>query len=210
MRNSILLVDDHALVRHGIRSFLEQEGFCVVGEASDGLEALEKVRALSPDTIVMDISMPAQNGLNAAREINKLYPGKKIILLTQHTEEMYIADSLDAGVSGYVLKTQASNDLVHAIREVSSGKVYISPGISSVVVAAYKARVNKRADELTLRERQVLQLIAEGKSTRDVASILLISVKTAETHRTRLMHKLDIHETAGLVRYAIRNGMVQP
>jgi len=210
MRNSILLVDDHALVRHGIRSFLEQEGFCIVGEASDGLEALEKVRALSPDTIVMDISMPAQNGLNAAREINKLYPGKKIILLTQHTEEMYIADSLDAGVSGYVLKTQASNDLVHAIREVSSGKVYISPGISSVVMAAYKARVNKKTDELTLRERQVLQLIAEGKSTRDVASLLLISVKTAETHRMRLMQKLDIHETAGLVRYAIRHGMVQP
>ena len=210
MRNSILLVDDHALVRQGIRSFLEQEGFCVVGEASDGLEALEKVRALSPDTIVMDISMPAQNGLNAAREINKLYPGKKIILLTQHTEEMYVADSLDAGVSGYVLKTQASNDLVHAIREVSSGKVYISPSISSVVLAAYKARANRKTDELTLRERQVLQLIAEGKSTRDVASILLISVKTAETHRTRLMHKLDIHETAGLVRYAIRHGMVQP
>jgi DNA-binding NarL/FixJ family response regulator len=210
MRNSILLVDDHALVRHGIRSFLEQEGFCVVGEASDGLEALEKVRALSPDTIVMDISMPAQNGLNAAREINKQYPGKKIILLTQHTEEMYVAGSLDAGVSGYVLKTQASNDLVHAIREVSSGKIYISPGISSVVVAAYKARVNMKEDELTLRERQVLQLIAEGKSTRDVASILHISVKTAETHRTRLMNKLDIHETAGLVRYAIRHGMVQP
>lgn len=206
----ILLVDDHALVRQGLRSLLEREGFVVVGEAADGLEAVQQVRSLSPDIVVMDISMPSQNGLNASREIRQMSSDTKVILLTQHTEEMYIADALEAGVAGYVLKAQVSSDLIHAIQQVSGGKVYISPGISSAVLAAYKSRLEKKGDPLTLRERQVLQLIAEGKSTRDVASLLFISVKTAETHRSRLMQKLDIHETAGLVRYAIRHGLVQP
>jgi DNA-binding NarL/FixJ family response regulator len=206
----ILLVDDHALVRQGLRSLLAQEGFSVVGEAADGLEAMEKIRALSPDIVVMDISMPAQNGLNVAREVHKFFPQVKVILLSQHTEDMYIADALEACVAAYVLKSQASSDLVHAIHQVSSGKVYYSPDISASVLAAYKAKTDDKPDSLTLRERQVLQLIAEGKTTRDVASLLFISVKTAETHRTRLMQKLDIHETASLVRYAIRRGMVQP
>jgi len=206
----ILLVDDHALVRQGLRSLLAQEGFSVVGEAADGLEAMEKVRSLSPDIVVMDISMPAQNGLNVAREVHKFFPQVKVILLSQHTEDMYIADALEACVAAYVLKSQASSDLVHAIHQVSSGKVYYSPDISASVLAAYKAKTDDKPDSLTLRERQVLQLIAEGKTTRDVASLLFISVKTAETHRTRLMQKLDIHETATLVRYAIRRGLVQP
>lgn len=206
----ILLVDDHTLVRQGLRSLLEREGFTIVGEASDGLEAVERTRSLSPDIVVMDISMPSENGLNAAREIHKSFPDTKVILLTQHSEDMYIADALEAGVAGYVLKSQVSNDLLHAIRQVSNGHVYISPGISGAVLAAYKSRLDKKSDVLTLRERQVLQLIAEGKTTRDVASLLFISVKTAETHRSRLMQKLDIHETAGLVRYAIRRGLVQP
>jgi len=206
----ILLVDDHALVRQGLRSLLAQEGFSVVGEASDGLEAMEKIRSLSPDIVVMDISMPAQNGLNVAREVHKFFPHVKVILLSQHTEDMYIADALEACVAAYVLKSQASSDLVHAIHQVSSGKVYYSPDISAAVLAAYKAKTDDKPDSLTLRERQVLQLIAEGKTTRDVASLLFISVKTAETHRTRLMQKLDIHETASLVRYAIRRGLVQP
>lgn len=205
----ILLVDDHALVRQGLRSLLERDGFSVVGEASDGMEAFEFCQSLGPDIVVMDISMPSQNGLNAAREIRKYCDSSKIILLTQHSEDMYIADALEAGVAGYVLKSQASSDLVHAIRQVAGGQVYISPGISGAVLSAYRARIDKKNDVLTLRERQVLQLIAEGKSTRDVASLLFISVKTAETHRTRLMQKLDIHETAGLVRYAIRRGLVQ-
>ena len=204
----ILLVDDHALVRQGLFSLLEREGFAVVGQASDGLEAFELARSLTPDIVVMDISMPSQNGLNAAREIHK-YCSSKVILLTQHSEDMYIADALEAGVAGYVLKSQASSDLIHAIRQVAGGQVYISPGISGAVLSAYRSRIDKKNDVLTLRERQVLQLIAEGKSTRDVASLLFISVKTAETHRTRLMQKLDIHETAGLVRYAIRRGLVQ-
>jgi len=206
----ILLVDDHALVRQGLRSLLAQEGFSVVGEASDGLEAMEKIRSLSPDIVVMDISMPAQNGLNVAREVHKFFPHVKVILLSQHTEDMYIADALEACVAAYVLKSQASSDLIHAIHQVSSGKVYYSPDISAAVLAAYKAKTDDKPDSLTLRERQVLQLIAEGKTTRDVASLLFISVKTAETHRTRLMQKLDIHETASLVRYAIRRGLVQP
>ncbi|HLZ12298.1 MAG TPA: response regulator transcription factor [Candidatus Acidoferrum sp.] len=210
MSTRILLVDDHALVRQGLRSLLVQEGFTVVGEAADGLEAIEKVRALLPEIVVMDISMPAQNGLNVAREIHKSFPLVKVILLSQHTEDMYIADALEACVAAYVLKSQASSDLVHAIQQVSSGKVYYSPDISASVLAAYKAKSDDKPDALTLRERQVLQLIAEGKSTRDVASLLFISVKTAETHRTRLMQKLDIHETASLVRYAIRRGLVQP
>jgi len=158
----------------------------------------------------MDISMPSENGLNAAREIHKSCPGAKVILLTQHSEDVYIADALEAGVAGYVLKSQVSNDLIQAIRQVMAGKVYISPGVSGAVLSAYKSRIEKKSDVLTLRERQVLQLIAEGKTTRDVASLLFISVKTAETHRSRLMQKLDIHETAGLVRYAIRRGLVQP
>jgi len=206
----ILLVDDHALVRQGLRSLLERENFTVVGEAADGLEAIQQTRALSPDIVVMDISMPSENGLNAAREIHKSLPGVKVILLTQHSEDVYIADALEAGVAGYVLKSQVSNDLIHAIRQVMTGKVYISPGVSGAVLSAYKSRIDKKTDVLTLRERQVLQLIAEGKTTRDVASLLFISVKTAETHRSRLMQKLDIHETAGLVRYAIRRGLVQP
>ncbi len=206
----ILLVDDHALVRQGLRSLLAQEGFSVVGEASDGLEAMEKIRSLSPDIVVMDISMPAQNGLNVAREVHKFFPQVKVILLSQHTEDMYIADALEACVAAYVLKSQASSDLIHAIHQVSSGKVYYSPDISAAVLAAYKAKTDDKPDSLTLRERQVLQLIAEGKTTRDVASLLFISVKTAETHRTRLMQKLDIHETASLVRYAILRGLVQP
>ncbi len=206
----ILLVDDHALVRQGLRSLLAQEGFSVVGEAADGLEAMEKIRSLSPDIVVMDISMPAQNGLNVAREVHKFFPQVKVILLSQHTEDMYIADALEACVAAYVLKSQASSDLIHAIHQVSSGKVYYSPDISAAVLAAYKAKTDDKPDSLTLRERQVLQLIAEGKTTRDVASLLFISVKTAETHRTRLMQKLDIHETASLVRYAIRRGLVQP
>ncbi|GAC1631500.1 MAG: response regulator transcription factor [Candidatus Acidiferrum sp.] len=210
MSARILLVDDHALVRQALRSLLEREGFAVVGEAADGLEAPELCRALAPDIVVMDISMPSQNGLNAAREIHKLCPGTKVILLTQHSEDMYISDALEADVSGYVLKSQASSDLIHALRQVSGGQVYISPGISGAVLSAYRSKIDKKNDVLTLRERQVLQLIAEGKSTRDVASLLFISVKTAETHRSRLMQKLDIHETAGLVRYAIRRGLVQP
>jgi DNA-binding NarL/FixJ family response regulator len=158
----------------------------------------------------MDISMPTLNGLNAAREISRSSPKTKTILLTQHDEGQYIREALEAGVKGYVLKNQVASDLLLAIREVSRGQVYLSPGVSSAVMEAYRSKSDKPNNPLTLRERQVLQLIAEGKSTKDIASLLGISVKTAESHRTRLMQKLDIHETASLVRYAVRHGIVQP
>jgi two-component system response regulator NreC len=182
----------------------------VVAEASDGQEALRHAESLQPDIAIMDISMPTLNGLNAARQMNRSSPKTKTILLTQHDEGQYIREALDAGVKGYVLKNQIASDLLLAICQVSRGQVYLSPGVSSAVMEAYRSKSDKFESPLTPRERQVLQLIAEGKSTKDVASLLGISTKTAESHRTRLMQKLDIHETASLVRYAVRHGIVQP
>jgi two-component system, NarL family, response regulator NreC len=206
----IVLADDHVLVRQGLKSLLEREGFQVVAEASDGQEALRHVESLQPEIAIMDISMPTLNGLNASRQINRSSPKTKTILLTQHDEGQYIREALDAGVKGYVLKNQIASDLLLAIRQVSRGQVYLSPGVSSAVMEAFRSKSEKFENPLTPRERQVLQLIAEGKSTKDVASLLGISTKTAESHRTRLMQKLDIHETASLVRYAVRHGIVQP
>jgi DNA-binding NarL/FixJ family response regulator len=206
----IVLADDHVLVRQSLKTLLEREGFQVVAEASDGQEAVRHAASLQPEIAVMDISMPILNGLSAAREMSRSIPKTKVILLTQHDEGQYISEALDAGVKGYVLKNQIASDLLDAIRQVSRGQVYLSPGVSSGVMEAYHSKSEKSKNSLTLRERQVLQLIAEGKSTKDVASLLGISVKTAESHRTRLMNKLDIHETASLVRYAVRQGMVEP
>ncbi len=206
----VVLADDHALVRQGLKSLLEREGFQIVAEASDGQEALRSVQTLKPDIAVMDITMPTLNGLEAARQMSLASANTKTILLTQHDEEQYLAEALEAGVKGYVLKSQVASDLIQAIRQVSRGGVYLSPGVSNAVMDAYRSKSEKPRDPLTTRERQVLQLIAEGKSTKEVASLLGISVKTAESHRTRLMQKLDIHETASLVLYAVRRGIVQP
>jgi two-component system response regulator NreC len=206
----IVLVDDHVLVRQGLKALIENDGSQVVGEASDGQEALRQVESFRPDIVVMDISMPSFNGLNAAREIGRSFPKTKTILLTQHDESQYVSEALETGVKGYVLKNQAAGDLLQAIKQVSRGHVYLSPGVSQAVVESYHLKLDKTKTRLTPREKQVLQLIAEGKSTRDIASLLGISVKTAESHRTRLMHKLDIHETASLVLYAVRKGIVQP
>jgi len=206
----VVLADDHALVRQSLKSLLESEGFQIVAEASDGQEAMRHVQLLKPDIIVMDISMPTLNGLEAARQLSLSSPQIKTILLTQHDEEQYLSQALEAGVKGYVLKSQVANDLIQALRQVSRGEVYLSPGVSGAIMDAYRSKAQKPRDPLTGRERQVLQLIAEGKSTKDVASLLGISVKTAESHRTRLMQKLDIHETASLVLYAVRRGIVRP
>jgi len=206
----VVLADDHVLVRQGLKSLLERENFQVVAEASDGQEAVRLSESLHPDIAVIDISMPILNGIDAVRELGRSCPKTKAILLTQHEEDQYIREALEAGVKGYVLKNQAASDLVHAIQQVSRGQVYLSPGVSRAVVEAYRTKADSPADPLTARERQVLQLIAEGKSTKDAASLLGISVKTAESHRMRLMQKLDIHETASLVRYAVRRGLVQP
>jgi two-component system response regulator NreC len=206
----VVLADDHILVRQGLKSLLEREEFKVVAEASDGQEAVRHVESLHPDIAIMDISMPMLNGLDAARELSRSCPKTKTILLTQHDEDQYVSEALEAGVKGYVLKSQAASDLVQAIQQVSRGQVYLSPGVSRAVMEAYRSKSERPADPLSARERQVLQLIAEGKSTKDVASLLGISVKTVESHRSRLMQKLDIHEIATLVRYAVRRGIVQP
>jgi DNA-binding NarL/FixJ family response regulator len=206
----VVLADDHALVRQGLKVLLEREGFQIVGEASDGQEVVRLLPSLHPDVAILDIRMPLLNGVDAARELQKVSPKTKIILLTRHDEGQFVTESLRAGVMGYVLKSQAATDLVHAIQQVCRGAIYLSPSISRVVVEAYLSKIELPADPLTSRERQVLQLVGEGKSSKEVATVLGISVKTAESHRTRLMQKLDIHETASLVRYAIRHGLVEP
>jgi len=163
-----------------------------------------------PDVAILDISMPLLNGIDAARELKKSSPKAKVILLTKHDEDHYVAEAMRAGVSAYVLKSQVANDLVHAIREVCRGSVYLSPSISHAVIGAYLSKSDSPADPLSARERQVLQLVGEGKSTKEAAKQLGLSVKTVESHRARLMRKLDLHQTAGLVRYAIRRGLIQP
>jgi DNA-binding NarL/FixJ family response regulator len=208
--NRILLADDHAIVRQGLKALLEREGFAVVAEADDGQAAVRLARERCPDVAVLDFSMPLLNGLDAAVEIIRACPRAKAILLTMHTDDHYVLSALQAGVKGYVVKTQASSDLVRAIHEVLRGMMYLSPGISQAVVQAYLAKSEMPRDPLTSREREVLQLVAEGKSTKEVAGLLGISFKTAESHRTRILKKLDLHETAGLVRYAVRRGLIQP
>jgi two-component system response regulator NreC len=210
MPTRVVLADDHVLVRQSLKSLLEREGFQVVAEASDGHEALRFVQSLKPDIAIMDISMPILNGLEAARQMALSSPHAKIILLTQHLEEQYLSEALEAGVKGYVLKSQVASDLLQALRQVSRGGSYLSPAVSGAVMEAYRSKSPDHKDPLTSRERQVLQLIAEGKSTKEAAVLLGISTKTAESHRTRLMQKLDIHETASLVLYAVRRGIVQP
>ena len=206
----ILLADDHRIFRQGVRALLEREGFRVDAEAADGHAAIQMAARLTPDVAVVDLAMPLLNGLDAALEITHVSPRTRTILLTMHTEDPYVTRALQAGIRGYVLKSQAAEDLVRAIREVARGAVYLSPGVSQTVVEAYLAKRNLPPDPLTPREHQILQLIAEGKTTKEVAALLGVSVKTAESHRTRIMTKLDIHETAGLVRYAIRQGLVRP
>jgi two-component system, NarL family, response regulator NreC len=189
---------------------LEREKFQVLAEASDGQDAVRLTEKHHPDITILDVSMPTLNGIDAARELGHSCPKTKTILLTQHEEEQYIHEALEAGVKGYVLKSQVASDLIHAIQLVARGEFYLSPGISRGLVEAYRSKSERPKNPLTVRERQVLQLIAEGKSTKDTASLLGISAKTAESHRMRLMRKLYIHETASLVRYAVRRGLVQP
>ena len=206
----IVLADDHAVVRHGLRALLESAGFQITGEAADGQEVVRLASAVCPDLAILDISMPLLNGLDAARQLKKALPNLKVILLTRHDEPQYVTEALRAGVRGYVLKSQAATDLVQAVEHVGRGGVYLSPNISRAVVESYLSQGDAMRDPLTPRERQVLQMVGEGQSTKDVARLLGISTKTAESHRARLMRKLDIHETAGLVRYAIRRGLIQP
>src|SRR5437867_179845 len=206
---TIILADDHSVVRQGIRMLLERENFEIVGEAADGLEAVRLAEKYQPDIAVLDLAMPIMNGITAIGQIHGVSPRTKVILLTMHTEEHNVLQALRAGVKGCVTKTQAVEHLIVAIREVCAGGVYLSPSVSGAVVQAYLSRSEAPYDPLTDRERQVLQLVAEGNTTKEIALQLGVAAKTAETHRVKVMDKLDIHSTAGLVRYAIRRGLVQ-
>jgi len=204
----ILLADDHVIVRQGFRALLEREGLEVVAEAANGHEAVRLAGELLPDVAVLDFAMPLLNGLDAAKEIRRRSPRTRTILLTVHSEDHYVLEALEAGVHGYVVKTQAAADLVQAIREILGNAIYLSPTISRAVVEAYFDKATPPGDVLSSRERQVLQLVAEGKTTKEIAGVLGVSIKTADSHRARIMRKLDIHDTAGLVRYAIRRGLI--
>jgi two-component system response regulator NreC len=205
---SVLLADDHEILRQGVRVLLDRAGFNVVAEASDGHEAVELAGRLKPDIAVLDYVMPGLNGRDAALRIQQVSRQTRTILLTMRTEREYVLDAMRIGLSGYVVKSQAVCDLVNAIHEVRRNGVYLSPRVSAAVVDACYSGGAPQPELLTPREREVLQLIAEGQTTKEVAVSLDLSVKTAETHRTKLMRKLNIHQTAGLVRYAIRRGMI--
>jgi two-component system response regulator NreC len=207
---TVLLADDHVVVRQGLRGLLDREAVTVVGEASNGQEAIALAADKRPDVAVLDLGMPVMNGLEAAEQLLRQTPGTRCVLLTRHKDDQYVLAALRAGVRGYVLKSQAVYDLVQAIRQVHRGEVYLSPGVSRAVVEAVLSKSTEPEEKLSPRERQVVKLVGEGHTTKEIASVLSISVKTAESHRTRLMQKLDIHSTAELVRYAIRHGLVEP
>ena len=202
----ILLADDHVLVRQGLRVLLEQAGMVVMGEAADGPEALRLAHTHTPEVALLDIAMPHLNGLETARRLREAVPQTKSIILTMHTDEPYVFAALQAGAVGYVVKTQAAADLVQAIHTVVQGAIYVSPWVTTALVQAWCAG-HRCQDPLTSREREVVQRIAEGQTTKEIAAGLELSVKTVESHRINLMRKLDIHETATLVRYAIRRGL---
>lgn len=205
----ILLADDHAMFRQGIRIMLEREGYSVVAEAADGLDAVALSLMEKPDVAVVDVMMPGLNGIEAARRIRLESPGTRVLVLSMHGDHRNVLDALRAGAGGYVLKDQDAGELIEAVREVARGNTYLCAGTSESVIAGRTPNGTNGAP-LSARERQVLQLIAEGNATKEIAALLGLSVKTAESHRGRVMAKLGIHDVAGLVRYAIRHGMIQP
>jgi len=208
----ILLADDHIITRQGLRSLLEtQSDIEVVAEAQDGRTAVRLTRQLSPDIVIMDVSMPDLNGIEATHQIVSDSENIKVIALSMHSDTLYVAEMLKSGASGYLLKDCAFDELIEAIRIVITGKTYLSPAISGVVVDDYLHRLSKSsasgADVLTDREKEVLQLMAEGKSTKQIALHLHISTKTVETHRRQIMNKLNLHSIAELTKYAIKKGL---
>jgi DNA-binding NarL/FixJ family response regulator len=205
----ILVADDHGIVRQGLRTVLERAHFDVVGEAVDGQEAVRLASELKPDVALLDLSMPLLNGLEAGLEIRRTRKSTHVVLLTMHADDKVMAAALRNGIRAYVLKSQAAEDLVLAIRAVALHQIYLSPGLSRFVVDAYVKGESAAAEPLAPRERQVLQLVAEGKTSKEIATLLGLSTKTAASYRARMMDKLDIHDTAGLTRYAIRQGIVQ-
>ena len=202
----VLLADDHQVVREGIRALLDRAGFAIVAEAGDGEQAADLARRCKPDVSILDLSMPRRTGIECASDILATEPRAAVLLLTMHADEHHVVAALRAGVRGYVVKTQAAAELVRAIREVHAGGIYLSARVSSVIATAYLAGGNGWTP-LPNRQRDILRLIADGKTTKEIAGVLGISPKTVELHRGRLMATLDIHDTASLVRYALRRGV---
>jgi two-component system response regulator NreC len=212
---SILIADDHTLMRSGIRALLEDEAdMVVVGEANDGREAVRLAGQLKPNVILMDIAMPLLNGLEATRQIKREYPEIHILVLTMYDHEEYFRQMLEVGAAGYIIKRAAASDLVSAIRAVYNSEAVLSPAITRLLLEDYLKRdpTAKEDDDpnaLSSREREVLQLIAEGKTSREIAEILNLSVKTVQSHRTNLMQKLDLHDRGDLIKYAIQKKIIQ-
>ena len=213
MTISILLADDHHVVRQGLRALLEAEtDFHVLGEASDGLEAVQQVERLQPDVLLVDVMMPGLSGLEAARQVRERFPKTQVVVLSMHSNEAYVLEALRNGAMGYVLKDSDAAELVNAVREAYAGRRYLSPPLSDVIIDAYVNKSRETVldvyDTLTNREREVLQLAAEGHTNADVASRLGISPRTVEIHRTNMMRKLGLHTEHELIRYALRRGIL--
>lgn len=213
---NVLLADDHTVVRQGLKALLLAEpDIEVVGEAENGRQAVQTSLKLAPDVVVMDIAMPQLNGLEATRQIIKDAPDIRVLILSSYSDDEYVHQLTEAGASGYLIKQTAANDLLKAIREAYKGNAYFSPTISKRILDSYREAylqgrpLKKRGDQLTSREHEVLQLVAEGKGNKQIAADLCISIKTVEKHRQRVMDKLNIHDIAGLTRYAITRGIVE-
>lgn len=213
-RIRILLADDHAILRDGIRALLQDEpDMLVIGEAEDGHTTLRLIAELEPDVVVLDISMPMLNGLDAARQIKRDHPRTRVLILTMHENEEYVRQVLASGAMGYILKDAAAHEPIDAIRAVHRGEAVLSPAITRLVIEDYlrwgDLQTNHQENDLSPREREILQLIAEGYTNKQIAEILFISIKTVQTHRTNLMSKLDLHDRGELIKYAIQKKIIE-
>jgi len=205
----ILLADDHVLVRQGFKMILSaQPDMQIVGEAANGREAVELAEKLQPDLVIMDVTMPELNGIEATRRLVTIAPRARVLALSMHKDSVYVREILRAGARGYLLKDSADADLIAAVRAVAKGEGYLSPAVSEAVLTDYRRHVTDPLDLLTTREREVLQMIAEGKTNKEIATSLNLSVYTVEAHRGRVMEKLNLHSTGELVRFALRNGLI--
>lgn len=214
-RLRILIGDDHTLMRHGVRKIIEERAdWEVVAEASNGREAVNEAVAHSPDVVLLDVGMPQLNGIEATRQIVKRLPHARVLILSMHSDEAYVSQSMRAGAAGYLLKDSAGEDLVRAIAAIAAGKSFFSPAVARIMADDYLQRLADRGimdryDLLSEREREVFQLIAEGNSNKEIAALLSLSPATIETHRAHILQKLDVHNTADLVLYAVRRGVIK-
>jgi two-component system response regulator NreC len=208
-RIRILLADDHGVVRQGFKMILGAEADMeIVGEAANGREAVELAERLKPDIVVMDVAMPELNGIEATRRLAEAAPHARVLALSMHKDSVYVRETLRAGARGYLLKDSGANDLVAAVRAVASGEGYLSPAVSNAVLDDYRRHVTNAIDLLTSREREVLQMLAEGKTNKEIAATLNLSVYTVDAHRGHIMEKLNLHSINELVRFAVRNGLI--